>query len=310
MAFSFIKMATGSGSGDSSASALARRLQGQGAVLLCALLWSTGGLLIKLVDWHPVLIAGGRSLIAALCIFVLRLIRVKLRGAPLAKNRLPVLIAGSLAYASSMLCFVSANKLTFSANAILLQYTAPLWAALLGWRLIGEKPRWFHWTALAALMGGLFIFFREGLRGGSLAGDLLALLAGLFYGSYSVFLRMQKEGNPSDSILGAHLICACAALPFAFFFPPQLGLPALRGVLLLGLVQVLSSQILSFGIRRIRAFQALLTAMIEPVLNPLWVFLATGERPSNAAFAGGAIIVLAVALSSLAALRDSRIEEE
>jgi drug/metabolite transporter (DMT)-like permease len=121
---------------------------------------------------------------------------------------------------------------------------------------------------------------------------------------------MQKEGNPADSMLGAHLICACAALPFAFFFPPQLGLPALRSVLLLGLVQVLTSQILSFGIRRVRALQALLTAMIEPVLNPLWVFLATGERPSGAAFAGGTVIVLAVMLSSLAALRDSRAEGE
>jgi drug/metabolite transporter (DMT)-like permease len=217
-----------------------------------------------------------------------------------------VVIAGSLAYAASMLCFVSANKLTSSANAILLQYTAPLWAALLGWRLVGEKPRWFHWTALAAVMGGLFVFFREGLRGGSLIGDSAALLAGLFYGCYSVFLRMQKEGNPADSILGAHLICACAAFPFAFFFPPQLGLPALRSVFLLGLVQVLTSQILSFGIRRVTALQALLTAMIEPVLNPLWVFLATGERPSGAALAGGAVIVLAVMLSSLAALRDSR----
>jgi drug/metabolite transporter (DMT)-like permease len=304
---------SGSGSGDagSPASVLARRrLWGQGAVLLCAVLWSTGGLLIKLVDWHPVLIAGGRSLIAVVCLFTLRLIKVKLRGAPPGGSRFAVVAAGSLAYASSMLCFVSANKLTYSANAILLQYTAPLWAALLGWRLIGEKPRWFHWAALAAVMGGLFIFFREGLRGGSLAGDLVALLAGLFYGSYSVFLRMQKEGNPTDSMLGAHLICACVAVPFAFFFPPQLGLPVLRSVFLLGLVQVVTSQILSFGIRRVSALQALLTAMIEPVLNPLWVFLATGERPSAAAFAGGAVIVLAVMLSSVAALRDSRIERE
>lgn len=302
---------SGSGLADSPASALARRRAwGQGAVLLCAVLWSTGGLLIKLVDWHPALIAGGRSLIAVVCLFVLRVIRVKLRGAPLAGSRLPVVIAGSLAYASSMLCFVSANKLTFSANAILLQYTAPLWAALLGWRLIGEKPRWFHWAALAAVMGGLFVFFREGLRGGSLVGDSIALLAGLFYGSYSVFLRMQKEGNPADSILGAHLICACVALPFAFFFPPQLSVPALRSVFLLGLVQVVTSQILSFGIRRVTALQALLTAMIEPVLNPLWVFLATRERPSAAALAGGAIIVLAVLLSSLAALRNSRAEGE
>ncbi|MDR1445033.1 MAG: DMT family transporter, partial [Treponema sp.] len=157
---------------------------GQGAILGCAILWSTSGLFIKLLDWHPLLIAGGRSAIAALFLFALR----RLRSASMPSSRPLIVIAGSLAYAGTMIAFVWANKLTTSANAILLQYTAPIWAALLGWRLIGEKPRWFHWAALALIMGGLLLFFREDLGGAgpqAIRGDIIALLSGLFFGAHS-----------------------------------------------------------------------------------------------------------------------------
>jgi drug/metabolite transporter (DMT)-like permease len=282
-----------------------RKLAGQGAILLCAVLWSTSGLLIKLVDWNPILIAGSRSLIAALFIFTLRVIRVKLRGAPLPSSKFSIVILGSVMYAATMLTFVGANKLTFSANAILLQYTSPIWAALLGWLLIKEKARWFHWVALVFVMGGLVIFFREGLKGGSLIGDSLALVSGFFYGTHSVVMRMQKDGTPSDSMLGAHIICVLIAIPFFFFYPPVLKVSAIQAIVFMGFIQIgLTSQLFSFGIRRVSAMQAMITAMIEPVLNPVWVFLVTRELPSGTALLGGAIIVLAVLFSSVAATLD------
>jgi drug/metabolite transporter (DMT)-like permease len=276
--------------------------------LCCAVLWSTSGLFIKLLDWHPLLIAGGRSAIAALFLFVLRRAGPRIGSAPPPSSRPWIVLAGSLSYAATMIGFVWANKLTTPANAILLQYTAPVWAALLGWRLIGEKPRWFHWAALALVIGGLFIFFREDLRGGAFGktalGDLVALASGLFFGAHSVFLRMQKEGNPADSMLGAHLICALAALPFFFIIPPAAGVRSLGALGFMGLFQVgLASQLFALGIKRVQAMQALLIAMIEPVLNPLWVFVFTGERPSQAAFAGGLVIILAVVFSSVLGAR-------
>jgi drug/metabolite transporter (DMT)-like permease len=214
-------------------------------------------------------------------------------------------MAGTLAYAVTMIAFVWANKLTTSANAILLQYTAPIWAALLGWCLLGEKPRWFHWGALALVLGGLLLFFREDFKTGghsSLRGDMVALGSGLFFGANSVFLRMQKDGNPADSMLGAHLICALAALPFFILRPPAMDLGSLGAVGFMGLFQVgLASQLFSLGIKRVQAMQALLIAMIEPVLNPLWVFALTGERPSPAALLGGLVIILAVLFSSFLA---------
>jgi drug/metabolite transporter (DMT)-like permease len=277
---------------------------GQGAVLCCAFLWSTSGLFIKLLDWHPLLIAGGRSAVAALFLFTLR--RVRAVRPP--SSRPLIILAGSLAYAATMISFVWANKLTASANAILLQYTAPVWAALLGWRLTGEKPRWFHWAALTLVAGGLFIFFREDLRGGvfgkTALGDIVALGSGLFFGAHSVFLRMQKRGNPADSLLGAHLICAAAAAPLFFISPPAVGVRSLGALGFMGLFQVgLASQLFALGIKRVQAMQALLIAMIEPVLNPLWVFIFTGERPPAAAFAGGLLIILAVLFSSILGAR-------
>jgi drug/metabolite transporter (DMT)-like permease len=286
-----------------------RTWAGQGFILCCAVLWSTSGLFIKLLDWHPLLIAGGRSALSALFLFVLRRAGLRKEGARTPSSRPAVVIAGALAYAGTMIAFVWANKLTTSANAILLQYTAPVWAALLGWRLIGERPRWFHWAALTLVMGGLLIFFREDLGGGgsggsSLLGDLVALVSGLFFGVHSVLLRMQKNGNPADSMLGAHLISAVAAIPVFFIFPPTLNFRSLGAIGFMGIFQVgLASQLFALGITRVQAMQALLIAMIEPVLNPVWVFVVTGERPSPAAFTGGLVIILAVLLSSVLAAR-------
>jgi drug/metabolite transporter (DMT)-like permease len=199
-----------------------------------------------------------------------------------------------------MLTFVIANKLTASANVILLQYTAPVWASVLGWLLIREKPRWEHWGALILVMGGLLLFFREGLAAGALLGDSLALLSGLFFGANSVFLRMQKDGNPADSMLLAHILCAAVSLPFVFISPPALNPGNTAAILFMGIIQIgLASLLFSFGIKRVRALEAMLIAMIEPVLNPLWVLAVTGEKPSASALLGGSVIIAAVLFSSV-----------
>jgi drug/metabolite transporter (DMT)-like permease len=273
-------------------------LAGQGAVFFCAVLWSTSGLFIKLINWHPVVIAGVRSFLAALFLLLIRIFFRKKPGTGPGKIR--HIAAGGLAYAATMLSFVIANKLTASANAILLQYTAPVWASILGWLLIREKPRWEHWGALVMVMGGLFLFFRDGLAGGAFPGDSLALLSGFFFGANSVFMRMQKEGNPADSMLLAHVICAAVGLPFVFLYPPALNPANTAAIVFMGIIQIgVASLLFSFGIKRIRALEAMLIAMAEPVLNPLWVLLITGEKPSPPALLGGSVIIAAVLFSSI-----------
>ncbi|MDR2303337.1 MAG: DMT family transporter [Treponema sp.] len=278
-------------------------LWGQLAIAFCAFFWSTSGLFIKLVDWHPLIIAGGRSAVAALFLFVFRHISTKRAGVYRPKNNPWYLAAGAAAYAATMISFVIANKLTSSANAILLQYTAPVWAAFLGWLIIKEKPRWEIWAALVLVMAGLVIFFREGLSvgsSGSLLGDGIALLSGFFFGANSVCMRLQKDGNPADSMFFAHVLCAAASIPFWFVFTPVLRPANAIAILYMGTIQIgLASLLFSYGIKRISAVKAMLTALLEAVLNPVWVLAITGEKPSVSALLGGTIIVSSVVFSSI-----------
>jgi drug/metabolite transporter (DMT)-like permease len=279
-----------------------QQLAGQGAIFLCAVLWSTSGLFIKLVDWHPMLIAGGRSFLAALFLFTLRRFSRKRQTGKI--NGITIIFSG-VWYAFAMIFFVVANKMTASANAILLQYTAPVWTCLLGWIFLGEKPHWEHWGALALVSLGMFLVFQSGLAGGSVLGDALALLSGIAFAANSVVLRMQKDGNPADVMTCSHVITAAAAVPFLFLSPPSLRAGNILSVLFMGIIQIgLASALFVYGIRRVTAVHAMLTAAIEPVLNPVWVLAVTGERPAFSVIAGGLLIVAAVIFSSsVSALR-------
>ncbi|MDR3312698.1 MAG: DMT family transporter [Spirochaetaceae bacterium] len=274
--------------------------KGQLSILVCAILWSTSGLFIKLLDWNPLVIAGGRSMLAAIFLILIRPI-VREKSAPGGVTITPCFIASGIVYAATMLLFVTANKHTTSANAILLQYGAPIWAALLGWALAGEKPRREHWFALAAVIIGLCIFFKDGLSGGGITGDILAVISGITFGAHSVFMRLQKNANPADSMALAHIICTAFALPFAIRHPPVFTSTSTAVILFMGIVQLgCASFFFSYGIKRVTAVRTMLTCTIEPVLNPLWVFVVTGERPDLWAVIGGIIIVSAVLSSSLA----------
>jgi drug/metabolite transporter (DMT)-like permease len=270
---------------------------GQGAVLLCAVLWSSSGLFIKLIDWHPVVIASLRSLVAALFMAAVRSLAPRRQRAPF---RLRGLWAGGIAYGATMLLFCAANKLTTSANAILLQYSAPVWAALLGWFLAGEKPRRVNWISLVMVIGGLCLFFRNGLAGGSPLGNAAALLSGICFGANSAVMRLHKEGDPADSMLLAHILTALTGIPFICIQPPAFTPGAAAAILFMGIVQIGAASLLfAHGIRRVSAVKAMLTAVIEPVLNPVWVLWATGERPAPNALLGGAVIIAAVLVSTL-----------
>ena len=270
---------------------------GQTAVLASAVLWSTGGLFIKLINWDPIVIAGLRSLIAGIFMVGFRFISPVQRRSSF---KLRYLWGGGLAYSITMLLFVPANKFTTSANAILLQYSAPVWAALLGWLLAKEKPRIANWVSLAMVIGGLCLFFKDGLAGGSFFGNILALLSGICFGANSVLLRIQKDGDPADALILAHFITFFVCIPLLFIHPPAFTAENTVSILLMGILQLgLASVLFAYGIKRVFVVQAMLTAAIEPVLNPVWVFLATGEKPSVVALLGGVIIIAAVMVSTI-----------
>lgn len=289
------------------------RLAGQGAIFLCAVLWSTSGLFIRLVDWHPMTIAGVRSFLAALVLLAIRLFFLeKDDNAPgkseyiknLAKKS-PLLAVCGLCYTATMILFVAANKLTASANAIMLQYTAPVWAAILGWLFLRERLFWQHFVALIFVSAGMYLVFSGGLVAGSLTGDILALVSGITFAANSVVLRSHKDSNPSDILFFAHVICVIISIPFFFLHPPVITMRNSLCIAFMGIFQLgLASALFAYGIKRVSAVQSMLTAAIEPVLNPVWVLLAIGEKPAASVIAGGSIIIGAVLFSSiLSALR-------
>jgi drug/metabolite transporter (DMT)-like permease len=270
------------------------------AVMLCATLWSLGGLFIKLVDWPPFAIAGVRSLIASL--ILLAFIRK-----PRFNFTFPQ-VAAAVSYAATMLLYVAANKTTTAANAILLQYSAPVFAAFFGWFMLSERPSIEQWVSLVFVIGGMAVFFMDRLSPGNALGNGLAVASGVTFAFFSVFMRMQKDGSPIESMLLAHWIVVLVALPFILAGPRLSTGPAtLASLAVLGIFQTgIASILFAVGIKGVTAIQSMLLAGLEPILNPVWVLLATGERPGPNALVGGSVILIAVTASSMVTVRKAR----
>lgn len=262
-------------------------------MVMTALLWSLGGLFIKVIDWNPFPIAGVRSLIASLVI--------------LAFLRKPKIdwsfpqVAAAVANAVTLILFVVATKKTTAANAIVLQYMALVFTAFIGASLLKEKIGKEHWIAIFFVMTGMAIMFANKLDGGRFFGDVIALMSAVTFSFYFVFMRMQKDGSPLESNLLSHWITAGVCLTVSLFLPvPQVTRQSILAILVLGTVQIgIPAILIAYAIKRVSAVSANLIAVIEPVLNPLWVFLFLGENPGGNTIIGGAVILLTVTWVSI-----------
>ncbi len=255
-------------------------------LLLAALLWSTGGFFIKWVDWNPMAISGARSAISAVVFAVAFRHNLKITWSP-------IQLIGALAYALTVTLFVVANKMTTAANAILLQYTAPVHVALLSAWLLNEHPTRRDWLTIFAVLSGMILFFFQQMSPGNLIGNLCALFTGFTFALFIVLLRKQRDGSPAATVFLGNVFTALAGLPFMFDSLPSasgwIGLIFL-GVFQLGLAYVLYT----WAIAHVTAMEAILITLIEPILNPFWVFILMGEVPAWTSLAGGIVIVGAV----------------
>jgi drug/metabolite transporter (DMT)-like permease len=272
-----------------------RRAHDQALVLLalCGLCWSTAGVLLKLVHWNVAAIWSVRSAIAAAALWALR--RPNLRGISAAEWR------AAAALAATTGSFILANKLTTAANAILLQYSAPIWVALFGAWLLGERPRRLDWLTIAAVLVGIGMFFFDQLTLDHVAGNLVAVGSGIAFAANAMSFRQvaltSGPAGPADPLrpmwLG-NLIGATLGAPFIFLSAP----PDAAGwgaLVALGLVQQAAAYLFyARAIRHATALEAMLIPVIEPILSPVWVALAFGEWPTRWALVGGTIVVGAV----------------
>ena len=262
-----------------------------------SILWSFGGLLIKLVSWNPFAIAGMRSAIAAL-ILLLVIRRPRITWS------LPQL-GGAFSYAATVILFVTANKLTTAANAILLQYTAPIFVAILGALLLKERTRLADWITILIVLGGMFLFFLDDLSSEGFFGNILAIISGVSFAFLVVFMRMQKDSSPLESVFLGNIATVLVGFPFMLQSSPDAS--GWLGLVLLGVFQLGLSYILySAAIKHVTALDGILVPILEPLLNPLWVFIFMGEAPGMWAFIGGFIVLISVTFRCLMGVRDTR----
>jgi len=265
-------------------------------LLLAALCWSLGGVLLKSVNWPPLAVGGGRGLVAAVFLLL-----VMGRRNPFRWGWLP--LATAVAYTGCTLLFAAATKLTTAANAILLQYTAPAYVALLGAWLLKERPTRSDWLTIAVVFVGLAVFLYDGLRLNDVAGILLAIASGVAFSVMIVLLRLQKDDAPIGSIILGNFFAFLCGLPSILGAP----LPDARSwiaLLLLGVVQLgVAYLVYTKAIKHVTALEAVLIPVIEPILNPIWVMLVLGEKPSGLALVGGAIVIGAVTWRAMHSIR-------
>ena len=253
-------------------------------VFLASLCFSTGGLFIKLIPWGPLAINGVRNLIGASLIGIYMLVT---------RHRIVwsrQVFIGALSMIGVTTLFTVANKLTTAANAIVLQFTAPVFVIILMAVLFHMRPKKLDLITCAAVFLGVILFFIDGLRAGNLWGNIAAIVSGVCYAG--VF--MMNTGEKADAISSCFLGQLASGIIFTplVFRETVFTAPVILAILGLGLIQVGGAYILfSYGIKRTPPVTASLITGLEPILNPLWVALFYHERVTGLAVAGAVIVV-------------------
>jgi DME family drug/metabolite transporter len=266
----------------------------RGALLVAAaaLLWSTGGLAIKWIPLPPLNIVFHRAWIASLTLLILLRPR-KIRPT------LDFLFACGT-YAGMIITFVVATKWTTAANAIFLQDSGIVWVLIFSPLVAGEAIDRRDVAAVVACLGGMVLFFVGRISTHGQAGNLLSLLSGAFYATTVLFLRRLKGPASEWTAIFGNLVAALVSLPFATrpFSVPAM---AVAPLLFLGVVQIgVAYTFFVRGLGLIRAAEASIVSLLEPIFNPIWVFLGIGERPTIYAICGAVVVLSAIAWRTLA----------
>lgn len=282
-------------------------------VLFAVLLWSTGGLFIKLTTLNAFHVNLGRALFAAIVVGLFISFRKQLKFDWF-------IVFTSIFYAGTLTAFVYANKNTTAANAIFLQYTAPIYILIFAPLILKEK---FHITDLVTVLVcliGMSLFFLEApnaqntLATNIYAGNIAGLISGVCLGLYFIFLRHPRslKFNPALSVFYGNIIIVLFMLPFILSDPQIPTTKDMLAISYLGIFQIGLAYILfTYGLANgVRSLDASIIGFVEPLLNPVWVFIFIAERPSNWAIIGGLIIISAVILHTLKQSRLRRLKNQ
>ena len=272
--------------------------QAVGLLLVAAVLWSLGGLLIKYIAWHSMAISSARSLVAVIVIGLVFRVRTF--------HRTPEHIGAVIAYCATVVLFVMANKMTTSANAILLQYTAPMWVAVFSLIYLGEHITMRDGLVIGVVFVGMTLFFVESLSWTGFLGNIVAIMSGIAFGWFTLFSRKQRmlypDSSPIESVFWGNVLAGIIGLPILLqqdFSIHSIGVATLTGVVQLALPYIGYM----FAMKRVTALEASVIPSLEAILNPVWVLLLFGETPGLWALIGGAVVLSALTIYSVFKMR-------
>ena len=253
-------------------------------LIIAALMWSLGGLFIKLVNLNPMAITGIRSLGAAVVLLIY------IKKPKLYWNR--YFFAGVLAYSMMVILYVISIRLTTAANAIFLEFTAPLYVVAFSYFLLNERINRFDIFAMVIIFLGMGLFFMDELSFYGFWGNILALLAGVCLALVTVLIRKEKE-SAFEIVFFGNALTTIICLPFiieGFSSTTQVDWFIIfgLGIFQLGIPYLLYTTALKY----VSALDAILVGMLEPVFNPIWVYIFVGEAMGEWAFIGAALVII------------------
>jgi len=258
------------------------------AIIAAAILWSSGGIFIKLITLNTIQLASIRSAFAALVFgFLFRKKLLEVNG---------FTFINALFYSGILIFFVSATKLTTAANAIFLQYTAPIYVLIFEPMINKTRYEKINIITVALCFAGMLLFFTGEITPGHFTGNIFALLSGVAFAAFLVGMRKNKNDYQFSSIFYGNVLVALVGIP-SLTELHGISFSDLWQVAFLGVFQIgIAYVIFGYGLKRVLAIEASLIGMIEPVLNPVWVFIGYGEAPSVMAITGGIIIIAVISI--------------
>lgn len=263
-------------------------------MIICAVLWSIAGIFMKKIPWNGLAIASGRAFVA-MWFFVIYMAVADIKYVFSKKVLVTALLASS-----TYICFSVANKLTTAANVIVLQYVSPLFILLYNYLFFHEKIQRRDVIAVLFTMAGLVLCFADGLDSGRMIGNILSIVAGMFFAGMMVFMGNISFEERVSSAFSSQVITFLIGLPAFFITKPEFTVQSILSIIILGVFQIGFAFV--FYIKAANSCSALaccLISVLEPILNPVWVMIFDGEKPGVLAVIGAIIVLSSVTIWSI-----------
>ncbi len=256
-------------------------------MFICVIFWSTGGVLIKIMPWHPFMLTGVRSLIGA----VIMLAYARAKKIKFEYDKFSLVIG--IAMCVNMFLYVTSTYLTTAANAVMIGNATPIYLLIFGAIAYKKLPSKAEVFAVTCCFTGIALFFMDSLSGGGLLGNILAVFSGI--ARSGIYIAAPKTKNPASNMYGmisGHFLAGIIGISVGINYPATINFTTISAVLFLGVFQTgIAFLMYSFAIKNAKPLSCSLIAMLEPLLNPVWVAIFVGEIPGPMGFLGGAIVM-------------------